>query len=110
MQIALTFRNTLRNVKRRVLHTRASAMCYITRHNVAVAFAAHNVADDGNPIYFAIVMTRLNNEPMRLCPLDSLQSRNLFSLTCFLFPLLAPTSNIIHKFALLNDLCKLLTI
>ena len=40
---------------------------------MAVAFAAHNVADDGNPIYFAIVMTRLNNEPMRLCPLDSLQ-------------------------------------
>ena len=37
------------NVKRRVLHKRASAMCYITRHNVAVAFAAHNVADDGKP-------------------------------------------------------------
>ena len=31
MQIALTFRNNLWNVKRRVLHKRASAMCYITR-------------------------------------------------------------------------------
>ena len=31
MQIALTVRNTLRNVKRRVLHTRGFAMCYITR-------------------------------------------------------------------------------
>ena len=31
MQIVLTFRNSLRNVKRRLLHTRASAMCYITR-------------------------------------------------------------------------------
>ena len=31
MQIALTFRNSLRNVKRRVLHTPGSRMCYITR-------------------------------------------------------------------------------
>ena len=31
MQIDLTFRNNLRNVKRRVLHTRAAAMYYITR-------------------------------------------------------------------------------
>ena len=31
MQIVLTYRNILRNVKRRVLHTRASAMYYITR-------------------------------------------------------------------------------
>ena len=31
MQIALTFRNNLWNVKRRVLHKRGSAMCYITR-------------------------------------------------------------------------------
>ena len=31
MQIALTFRNNLRNVKRRVLHTRGLRMCYITR-------------------------------------------------------------------------------
>ena len=31
MQIALTFRNNLRNVKRRVLHTRGFRMCYITR-------------------------------------------------------------------------------
>ena len=31
MQIALTFRNTLSNVKRRVLHIRGLAMCYITR-------------------------------------------------------------------------------
>ena len=31
MQIVLTFRNNLRNVKRRVLHTRGSAMYYITR-------------------------------------------------------------------------------
>ena len=31
MQIVLTYRNILRNVKRLVLHTRASAMCYITR-------------------------------------------------------------------------------
>ncbi|MGM9696223.1 MAG: hypothetical protein ACI3X8_05055, partial [Alloprevotella sp.] len=30
-QIALTFRNNPRNVKRRVLHTRGVAMCYITR-------------------------------------------------------------------------------
>ena len=31
MQIALTFRNVLRNVKRRVLHTLGPWMCYITR-------------------------------------------------------------------------------
>ena len=31
IQIALTYRNTLRNVKRRVLHTRGFARCYITR-------------------------------------------------------------------------------
>ena len=31
MQIALTFHNNLRNVKRRVLHTRGFRMCYITR-------------------------------------------------------------------------------
>ena len=31
MQIALTFRNVLRNVKRRVLHTLGLWMCYITR-------------------------------------------------------------------------------
>ena len=31
MQIALTFRNVLRNVKRRVLHTPGLWMCYITR-------------------------------------------------------------------------------
>ena len=31
IQIDLTYRNTLRNVKRRVLHTLGSAMCYITR-------------------------------------------------------------------------------
>ena len=31
IQIALTYRNSLRNVKRRVLHTRGFAMCYITR-------------------------------------------------------------------------------
>ena len=31
IQIALTFRNSPRNVKRRVLHKRASGMCYITR-------------------------------------------------------------------------------
>ena len=31
IQIALTYCNTLRNVKRRVLHTRGFAMCYITR-------------------------------------------------------------------------------
>ena len=30
IQIALTYRNSLRNVKRRVLHTRAPAMYYIT--------------------------------------------------------------------------------
>ena len=34
MQIDLTFRNTLRNVKRRVLHTRGLAMYYITRAEV----------------------------------------------------------------------------
>ena len=34
MQIALTFRNNLRNVKRRVLHTRGFAMYYITRAEV----------------------------------------------------------------------------
>ena len=34
MQVALTFRNTLRNVKRRVLHTRGFAMYYITRAEV----------------------------------------------------------------------------
>ena len=31
MQIHLTFRNNPRNVKRRVLHTRGLAGCYITR-------------------------------------------------------------------------------
>ena len=31
MQIVLTYRNILRNVKRRVLHTRGFRMCYITR-------------------------------------------------------------------------------
>ena len=31
MQIHLTYRNSLRNVKRRVLHTWGLAMCYITR-------------------------------------------------------------------------------
>ena len=36
MQIYLTYRNSLRNVKRRVLHTRGFAMCYITRHALAV--------------------------------------------------------------------------
>ena len=34
MQIALTFRNNLWNVKRRVLHTRGFAMYYITRAEV----------------------------------------------------------------------------
>ena len=31
IQISLTYRNSFRNVKRRVLHTRGFAMCYITR-------------------------------------------------------------------------------
>ena len=31
IQISLTYRNNFRNVKRRVLHTRGFAMCYITR-------------------------------------------------------------------------------
>ena len=38
MQTHLTFRNNLRNVKRRVLHTRGSAMCYITRDIARVLF------------------------------------------------------------------------
>ena len=41
MQIALTFRNSLSNIKRRVLHTRASAMCYITRRFPKVGFSRY---------------------------------------------------------------------
>ena len=41
MQIILTYRNILRNVKRRVLHTRASAMYYITRRFPEVGFSRY---------------------------------------------------------------------
>ena len=41
MQIHLTYRNTLRNVKRRVLHTRAFAMYYITRRVLRVGIRKH---------------------------------------------------------------------
>ena len=36
IQIELTYRNTLSNVKRRVLHKRGSRMYYITRSEVCV--------------------------------------------------------------------------
>ena len=54
MQIHLTYRNSLRNVKRRVLHKRASAMCYITRDHradlshTATPAAKHSVSSANN--------------------------------------------------------------
>ena len=37
MQIVLTFRNNPSNVKRRVLHTRGFAMCYITKRALLIS-------------------------------------------------------------------------
>ena len=49
MQIALTFRNNSWNVKRRLLHTRGSGMCYITRGSLRVDIS--NISDDGCLIF-----------------------------------------------------------
>ena len=44
MQIHLTYRNTLRNVKRRVLHTLGLAMYYITRRVLVAGIPPHQQA------------------------------------------------------------------
>ena len=44
MQIHLTYRNTLRNVKRRVLHTQGLAMYYITRRVLVAGIPPHQQA------------------------------------------------------------------
>ena len=49
MQITLTFRNNSWNVKRRLLHTRGSGMCYITRGSLRVDIS--NISDDGCLIF-----------------------------------------------------------
>ena len=49
MQIALTFRNNSWNVKRRLLHTRGSGMCYITRGSLRVVIS--HISDDGCLIF-----------------------------------------------------------
>ena len=49
MQIALTFRNNSWNVKRRLLHTRGSGMCYITRGSLRVDIS--NISDGGCLIF-----------------------------------------------------------
>ena len=49
MQIALTFRNNSWNVKRRLLHTRGSGMCYITRGPLRVVIP--HISDGGCLIF-----------------------------------------------------------
>ena len=71
MQIHLTYRNSLRNVKRRVLHTRASVMYYITRASFG-CFASLISMDASLPSFWAEAL-RLSSVNAALgCQADSL--------------------------------------
>ena len=71
MQIHLTYRNSLRNVKRRVLHTRGLAMYYITRRVLVAGIPPHQQAK-ASPLHAVNIKIQLATGRMwGICLVDS---------------------------------------
>ena len=71
MQIQLTYRNTLRNVKRRVLHTQGLAMYYITRRVLVAGIPPHQQAK-ASPLHAVNIKIQLATGRMwGICLVDS---------------------------------------